>query len=58
MNCMTSMALALVCLLLAAVPGFAQYFEHDPDDPAHKAPLCEGERAVIPLDTGDPAYNL
>ena len=53
----------LTCFLLALVlaapsTAGAQYFEHDPDDPKQNAPIREGERAVIPLDTGDPAYNL
>ena len=53
----------LTCFLLALVlaapsTARAQYFEHDPDDPKQNAPIREGERAVIPLDTGDPAYNL
>ena len=36
----------------------AQYYEYDPDDPEQNAPIRKGEKAVIPLDTGDPAYNL
>lgn len=39
-------------------PANAQFFEHDPDDPATNAPMREGEKAVIPLDTGDPGYNV
>jgi len=37
---------------------YSQYFDYDPDDPAQQAPLRKGEKAVIPLDTGDPTYNL
>ena len=53
----------LTCFLLALVlaapsTARAQYFEHDPDDPKQNAPIREGERAGIPLDTVDPAYNL
>lgn len=55
---MRRIPLVLAALLLGAAPGYAQYFEHDPDDPDQNAPIREGERAVIPLDTGDPAYNL
>jgi arginase family enzyme len=36
----------------------AQFFEYDPNDPGEYAPLREGEKAVIPLDTEDPAYNV
>jgi len=39
-------------------PALALYFEYNPDDPAEQAPFKEGEKAVIPLDTKDPAYNL
>ncbi len=48
----------LVLVLAASSAAHAQYFEHDPDDPEQNAPLRKGEKAVIPLDTGDPAYNL
>ena len=51
---------SLVFLLgvLIAVSAQAQYFEYDPDDPKNAAPIRDGEKAVIPLDTKDPAYNL
>ena len=51
---------SLACLLLVAFLGdaHAQYYEYDPDDPTNAAPIREGEKALIPLDTGDPAYNL
>ena len=50
-------------LTFALLSGFAslsysQYFDYDPDNPAEQAPIREGEKAVIPLDTGDPTYNL
>ena len=50
----------VLLILTLAVPStaLAQYYEYDPDNPEHQAPLREGEKAVIPLDTGDPAYNL
>lgn len=48
----------LVLVLAVSSAAHAQYFEHDPDDPEQNAPLRKGEKAVIPLDTGDPAYNL
>jgi agmatinase len=53
----------LSCILIAlaaAAPATAsaQYFEPDPRDSTQYAPLREGEVPVIPLDTGDPAYNL
>ena len=50
--------IVLVLGLLAACPASAQYFEYDPNDPGDKAPIRKGEKAVIPLDTEDPAYNL
>lgn len=48
----------LFTILVMVSTAQAQYFEHDPDDPDQNAPIREGEKAVIPLDTGDPAYNL
>jgi agmatinase len=45
-------------LPLLVQPALALYFEYDPDDPGEHAPIKEGEKAVIPLDTKDPAYNL
>ena len=50
--------LTLTTLIGFASMSFGQYFDYDPDDPAQQAPLREGEKAVIPLDTGDPTYNL
>jgi len=50
--------LTLTILIGFASMSFGQYFDYDPDEPAHQAPLREGERPVIPLDTGDPTYNL
>jgi agmatinase len=56
---MRAVVLFMSVLALAAVsPVQAQYYEYDPDDPNQAAPIREGEKAVIPLDTGDPAYNL
>jgi len=48
----------LLSLIFISPFAFAQYFEYDPDNPGEYAPLREGEKAVIPLDTKDPAYNL
>ena len=50
--------LTLTILIGFASMSFGQYFDYDPDEPAHQAPLREGEKPVIPLDTGDPTYNL
>lgn len=55
---MKSLGLCLFLVFASISTANAQYFEHDPDDPEQNAPIREGERAVIPLDTGDPAYNL
>ena len=41
-----------------ATRASAQYYEYDPDDPEAPAPLREGEKAYIPLDTNDPAFDL
>lgn len=41
-----------------ATLSYAQYYEHDPDDPEQFAPITPGEKLVIPLDTDDPGYNL
>jgi agmatinase len=49
---------SIIVLPLLVQPALALYFEHDPDDPAEQAPIKEGEKAVIPLDTKDPTYNL
>lgn len=45
-------------LFFLSSPVFPQYFEYDPDDPSDPAPIREGEKPLIPLDTDDPAYNL
>lgn len=45
-------------LSLMSSTASAQYFSHDPTDPAQNAPFKEGEIAVIPLDTTDPGYDL
>ena len=55
---MKSVKNLVLLLTLVPVAAQAQYYEYDPDDPEQQAPLREGEEAVIPLDTGDPAYNL
>ena len=47
-----------IFLLALPMQVAAQYYEFDPDNPEHLAPLKEGEKPVIPLDTKDPAYNL
>ena len=49
---------SLVATLAVTSTASAQYYDYDPDDPDQLAPLREGEMAVIPMDTGDPAYNL
>ena len=49
---------SIIILPLLVQPALAIYFEYDPDDPGEHAPIKEGEKAVIPLDTKDPAYNL
>ena len=48
----------VLSLLLLVSPVSAFYFDHDPDDPEQNAPFKEGEKAIIPLDTKDPGYNL
>ena len=49
---------SLMVLHLLSQPAMALYFEHNPDDPGEYAPITEGEKPVIPLDTKDPTYNL
>lgn len=49
---------ALALLLTCSSLSHAQYYEYDPDDPTNVAPIRKGEKALIPLDTGDPTYNL
>jgi agmatinase len=47
---------ALISFLsVLAVPALAQYLGHEYLGPA--APIREGEKAFIPLDTGDPSFN-
>ena len=48
----------LILFTFFVAPAHALFFEHDPDDPNSYAPIREGEKAVIPLDTGDPGYNV
>lgn len=50
--------LFLVCMVVFSSSGIAQYYEYDPDNPGEYAPIREGEKAMIPLDTKDPAFNL
>ena len=50
--------LTLTILIGFASMSFGQYFDYDPDNPAEQAPIREGEKSIIPLDTGDPTYNL
>ena len=49
--------LSVVLGVFASIAN-GQYFDYDPDDPHKQAPLRKGEKAVIPLDTEDPTYNL
>jgi len=49
--------LSVVLGVFASVAN-GQYLDYDPDDPHMQAPLRKGEKAVIPLDTEDPTYNL
>jgi arginase family enzyme len=54
-----SILLSLIMILaLLLQPLFATYYEYDPADPGEHAPIRKGEKAVIPLDTKDPAYNV
>jgi arginase family enzyme len=48
----------IMAISLLLNPAYAQFYEYDPDDPGEYAPIREGEKAVIPLDTKDPAYNV
>jgi agmatinase len=41
---------------LISIPAMAQYLGHEYEGAL--APIREGEKAVIPLDTKDPSYNL
>jgi arginase len=46
-------ATSFLCVMAAAAQS--QYYDFDADD---FAPITPGEKAVIPLDTDDPTYNL
>lgn len=48
----------VLSMMLAGTAAQAQYFDFDPDNPYMEAPIGPGEKAVIPLDTEDPTYNL
>ena len=48
----------LAAVLVFPVSAYSQYFEYDPDDPSNAAPMREGEKAFIPLDTKDPGFNV
>ena len=56
MRCQNIVLFAVLGTFSLAVQG--QYFDYDPDNPHQQAPLRKGEKAVIPLDTEDPTYNL
>jgi arginase family enzyme len=47
----------MIPVLLSSQSAQAVFYEYDPDDPGEYAPIREGEKAVIPLDTKDPGYN-
>jgi len=47
----------MIPVLLSSQSAQAVFYEYDPDDPGEYAPIREGEKAVIPLNTGDPGYN-
>ena len=49
---------SIMIFSLLMKPAWATYYEYDPDDPGEYAPMREGEKAVIPLDTKDPGYNV
>jgi agmatinase len=49
---------SIIVLPFFVLPALATYYEYDPDDPGEHAPIREGEKSVIPLDTKDPAYNV
>jgi arginase family enzyme len=48
----------IIAIPLLIQTANAQFYEYDPDDPGEYAPLREGEKAVIPLDTEDPGFNV
>jgi hypothetical protein len=50
--------ISIMVLPFLIQPALALYFEYDPDNPGEYAPIKEGEKPVIPLDTKDPAYNI
>lgn len=58
MRALSHLLVALSLSLFSVSAGWSQYYEYDREDPGQCAPLREGEKAVIPLDTGDPAYDL
>ena len=56
MRALSHLWVALSLSLFSVSASWSQYYEYDPEDPGQYAPLREGEKAVLPLDTGDPAY--
>jgi arginase family enzyme len=50
--------LLIACTMVFPTLVFSQYYEYDPENPGEYAPMREGEKAMIPLDTKDPAFNL
>ena len=46
-----SRLILIFVLSLIMTSAQAQYYDHDPDDPDHQAPIREGEKAVIPVPT-------
>lgn len=50
------LAFTLFCFFSSL--AHSQYFDYDLDNPAEQAPIREGEKPVIPLDSKDPTYNL
>lgn len=55
---MRSLYAALFGSVLFAFTTSAQYILDSDVEPDEQAPIREGEKAVIPLDTKDPTYNL
>ena len=54
---MKSVVLSFAICVFSSL-AYGQYFDYDPDNPHQQAPVRKGEKAVIPLDTEDPTYNL
>jgi len=56
----SSVYAAVTCFVFATttLTAYAQFPDDTPDSPEEMAPIREGEKPVIPLDTGDPTYNL